>query len=153
MFDEIGQDIEALFDGFEFSNTLRCSSVNNVGIRVTAEGILSTSENNVSSLSMSQEKPRGSLVVENLSITNEGRVSGEFSIKSSEASKLYLSAQDERSEPGRSIKSSGKIGAEYRSQTLSIDTSIDVINGPTGRATFLYDYKPWNIKFAALMFS
>ena len=93
MFDEIGQDIEALFDGFEFSNTLRCSSVNNVGIRVTAEGILSTSENNVSSLSMSQEKPRGSLVVENLSITNEGRVSGEFSIKSSEASKLYLSAQ------------------------------------------------------------
>jgi|TARA_A100001015_G_scaffold317721_1_gene435421 hypothetical protein len=149
MFDEIGQDIEALFEGFEFSNTLRCSTVNNSGVRVTAEGILSSSDKNVSSLSMGQKKSPGSLVVENISITNEGRVSGEFSVKFSGVSKLYLSAQDERSEPGRSIKSSGKIGAEYRSEILSMDTSIDVINGPTGRATFLYAYRPWNIKFGA----
>ena len=97
MFDEIGQDIEALFDGFEFSNTLRCSSVNNVGIRVTAEGILSTSENNVSSLSMSQEKPRGSLVVENLSITNEGRVSGVRKMRGQ--SLAEVSSRRERLEP------------------------------------------------------
>ncbi len=149
MFDEIGKDIEALFEGFEFSNTLRCSTLNKSGIRVTAEGLLSATGSNVSSLSIGQEKSQGSLTVENLSMTNEGRVSGEFSMKSSSFSKLYLSAQDERSEPGRSIKSSGKIGAEYRSEILSIDTSIDVVNGPTGRATFLYAYRPWNIKFGA----
>lgn len=149
MFDEIGKDIDELFSGYEFSNSLRCSTVNESGVRVTGEGLLSGVTRPVSSLSMGQEKSQGSLTVDNLSITNEGRVSGEFSMRSGAASKLYLSVQDERSEPGRSIKSSGKIGVEYRSEVISIDTSIDVINGPTGRTTFLYAYKPWNIKFGA----
>ena len=42
-------------------------------------------------------------------MTNEGR--GEFSMKSTVLVSC-TDAQDERSEPGRSIKSSGKIGAE-----------------------------------------
>lgn len=151
MFDEVGEDIDALFGGYEFTNSLLCSSFNkDLGLKVTGEGALSTSSNPLSSsISVSQGKKGGSFAIDNLSLTNEGRISGEFSINTSASSKLYLCAQDERSEPGRNIKSSGKIGAEFKTDLYSIDTNVDVVNGPTGSSTFLYKYLPWNIQFGA----
>ena len=151
MFDEIGKDIDALFGGYEFSHTLRCSSTNSdIGLSMTGEGTLSNNGSvPASSISMARKTNGGAFTIDNLSITDEGRISGEFTMKAGAASKLYLCAQDERSEPGRSIKSSGKIGAEYRTDLCCIDTSVDVVNGPTGSSTFLYKYVPWNIQFGA----
>ena len=150
MFDEVGGDIDALFGGYEFTRSLVCSSFNkDLGLRVKGEGALNTSSSLTSSISLSRAKEGSNFSIENLSLTNEGRISGEFSIITSATSKLYLCAQDERSEPGRNIKSSGKIGAEYRTDLCCIDTSVDVVNGPTGSSTFLYKYLPWNIQFGA----
>lgn len=151
MFDEIGgRDIDELFGGYEFTHSLLFSSFNKeLGLRVSGEGAFTPTSALSSSISISQAKEGGSFAIDNLSLTNEGRISGEVSIITSATSKLYMCAQDERSEPGRNIKSSGKIGAEYRSDLCCIDTSVDVVNGPTGSSTFLYKYLPWSIQFGA----
>ena len=150
MFDEIGNDIDELFGGYEFTHNVIFSSFNkDLGLRVSGEGAFSSTNALSSSISISQAKEGGSFAIENFSLTNEGRISGEVSIITGPASKLYVCAQDERSEPGRNIKSSGKIGAEYRSERCCIDTNIDIVNGPIGSSTFLYKYSPWNLQFGA----
>jgi hypothetical protein len=107
------------------------------GICVDVEGELSD-RGSSSIVSFQYKRPSAMIDLEKLSVSNEGRVMGEVSMKTSAFSKLYLSAQDERSEPGKSLNSSAKVGAVYAGNTCEMDANIDVVNGPTGRFSMVF---------------
>jgi hypothetical protein len=84
-----------------------------------------------------------------IAFDSEGKVYGEMTMYTSKNSKLYVCAEDERQEPGRPIKSFGTIGSNFSTTNLTIDTSVDIVNGPTSRSWIYYHYQPWNLKIGS----
>lgn len=61
----------------------------------------------------------------------------EASYQVTDSTKLLVSAEDGRQEPGKPLHSFGKIGAEYILPRLALTADVDVVNGPTIRASAL----------------
>jgi len=150
MYEEIDEEIMELFGGYNFSKSLQVSSMNEGGTIVTGQCKIDVGGPRFSVEAGQKQVPlaetTSTFTLNKVSINNEGRISGELSMKTSDVSRLYVCAEDERQEPGRPIKSFGTIGAEYTTPSFSLDTNVDIVNGPTSRCSFLYNYKPWNVK-------
>lgn len=152
MYEDIDIEVMELFGGYNFSKSLSVSTINEGGTIVKGECKLDVVNPRFSIEAGQKQLPladqKSSFTLNKLGITNEGRISGELSMKTSDVSRLYICAEDERQEPGRPIKSFGTIGAAYTASALSLDTNVDIVNGPTSRCSFLYHYKPWHLKIA-----
>jgi len=150
MYEEIDVELMELFGGYNFTKSLQVSSINEGGTIVTGQCKLDVGGPRFSIEAGQKQVPladtTSTFTLNKVSITNEGRISGELSMKTSDVSRLYVCAEDERQEPGRPIKSFGTIGATYTTPSFSLDTNVDIVNGPTSRCSFLYNYKPWNVK-------
>ena len=159
MFDSIGKEVTDLFADYNFSRSLKVSSVNDAGTVVTGTGDLLASgprlkveagtkdahadtDDNDSNVNAAASF----LSLQNVSIDSEGKVSGELKMRTSNVTQLYINAEDERQEPGKPIKSFGTIGARYSTPSFTMDTNVDIVNGPTSRSSCFYYNNHWNIK-------
>jgi hypothetical protein len=100
-----------------------------------AEGRMSN-KGTAGNMTASLPNPTG-LSLENLRMKTDGRILAEASVQVNEAVKLLVSAEDGRQEPGKPLHSFGKIGVEYSHPMLGVTTDVDVVNGPTLRASAL----------------
>lgn len=155
MFEDIGAEVNDLFANYNYSKELVVRTVNESGQVVTSTGTLTQNgprlkiEGGMSENGDSTNNSSSLLTLKKFGIDSEGRVTGELSMKTSNQASLYINAEDERQEPGRPIKSYGTIGALYRTPTFTLDSNIDIVNGPTTRSSCFYHNKHWNIKFGS----
>jgi hypothetical protein len=153
MTDSLGSDVdELLYNDFNFSRALRISCLNDSGVVVCGEGSLPKSHGGSRMEITAFQKPQTStfpFVLDKLSLNKDGRVGCNVSISISDETKLFISGEDERQDPGKPLNSFGKIGATYDSGGIKIDNNVDIVNGPTACSSFYYapTSSPWN--FAA----
>jgi hypothetical protein len=84
---------------------------------------------------------QGSLVsLDKLRVKSDGRLLAELSLKLSSSSKMTISTEDGRQEPGKPLHSVGKLGLEMALPNLNADMDIDVVNGPLVHGSLLYKY-------------
>ena len=148
-FEDVDKKITDLFnEGFNYYKSLNISSLNESGTIVSGQGILGygTPRFNIKAGQADGVKSTSVFTLNHVSIDNNGRVSGDLSMKTSDVSSLYIRVEDERSEPGRPLNSSGTIGAAYTSERFAFDTNVDIVNGPTSRSSLIFNYLPWNLK-------
>lgn len=153
MFEDIGAEVNDLFAGYNFTKELVVSTTNESGQVVTGTGNLTASgprlkiEAGMSENFDSNTAEDSSLfTLKKVGIDSEGRITGELNMRTSGKASLYINAEDERQEPGRPMKSYGTIGAIYKTPLFTMDSNVDIVNGPTTRSSCFYHNKHWNIK-------
>ena len=148
MFEDIGSEVSELFSEYNYSKELKVSTKNESGYVVTGTGNLASSGPKLNvEAGMDDKSDANSLFKLNkVGIDSDGKVTGELTMRTSDKTKLYINAEDERQEPGRPIKSFGSIGANYSTSAFTLDTNVDIVNGPTSHSSCFYHNKHWNIK-------
>jgi hypothetical protein len=150
----ISGDFLRIFDGGDCANFVKIDSKGDGILNVTAEGRFDSDEGFQSSLALQQNvlsNHSNNVRLDNLSITNNGLLTGELSIFTGAMSKLYIAVQDERSEPGKALDNSGKVGTQITLPNCDMDLNVDIVNGPIARARVAYKYNPLNLIFGAHM--
>lgn len=132
-----GSAARSLFeDDYNTANSIRVKTTNDAGLSMICEGDLT---------------PKGAQgswtavlppYLDKLRIKTDGRIAaeGSFILKSTPDidTRIYVSVEDGRQEPGKPLKSFGKAGSRLKSKTFDIDASVDLVNGPTLRTAFLW---------------
>lgn len=142
MFKDIGSGArELLEDDYFYSQRLRIKTTNASEMSWLTEGELSTKG---ASAAITATRKGSTLSLDKLRVKSDGRILVEASLLTSNTTKLTMSAEDGRQEPGKPLQSFGKLGCEFKIPgTLyggTISSDIDVVNGPIFRSSGLYNY-------------
>ena len=141
--EEFGSALRKLIeDDYSFTNKFSMSTTNPMGIEVSTEGELSE-KGPLGSITATCKGPILSL--DNLSIHSNGKLNAKASLKTNAVSTFFVSAGDERIEPGKSLQSFGKLGAVFATPSYYVNADVDVVNGPLLHASASYLYKKWRL--------
>jgi hypothetical protein len=79
--------------------------------------------------------------LDKLQIKTDGRVLAEGSLKVDDSIRFTVSAEDGRQEPGKPLHSHGKVGVEFMNELVSATAEVDIVNGPTLKASTLFGWR------------
>jgi hypothetical protein len=86
-------------------------------------------------------KKNSPMSLDKLRIRSDGRVLLEASFKTTPYSKLTLSAEDGKQEPGKPVQSFAKLGCEFNFPKFSAIADIDLVNGPIFKSSATCKYE------------
>jgi len=135
--------IDLLEDEYFSGQRLKFKAKNQSDFVVSGEADLTPLKLPTASLTVN--KPGSIISLDKLRIKSDGKLLTEISLKTSSFSKIVMNAEDGRQEPGKPIRSFGKLGFELNLPSWSIDADVDVVNGPLLYSSILYKYD--NFKF------
>ena len=134
-FSDIGKFLKHLFDDdYAFSKKIAVKTKNDSDFEVETEGELLAKGTQASVTIKRAGLP---LSLDKIRIKSDGRVLVEGSYSTSPVSKFTISAEDGRQEPGKPLQSFGKLGCSFALPNADVSADIDVVNGPTLRASAL----------------
>lgn len=138
-------DVDLLEDGFnKYAKQLVVKTTNDAGLAVTMEGDL-TNKGPLGSMSASSKLGNKAFSLDLLRVKTDGRIAGEASYTIATDSKVYLSVEDGRQEPGKPLQSYGKFGSRLKTHNSDVDVSVDLVNGPTFRGAATYTLPQANL--------
>lgn len=140
------KDTTALLeDGYKYGSSVSVRTTNVDGLTMAVEGEVTNKGALGCMTASSKLMGNKAFSLDMLRVKTDGRVAGEASYTVATGgdddvleSKLYLSVEDGRHEPGKPLQSYGKFGSRLRTTTSDVDVSVDLVNGPTFRAAAMY---------------
>lgn len=125
-------------EDYFYTQKLSVKTTNQSELVWLTEGELSSKGG--ASAAVTASRKGSSLSLDKLRIKSDGRILVEASVASSATTKLTMSAEDGRQEPGKPLQSFGKLGFEMKSSKTNVVADIDVVNGPIFRSSMLHKY-------------
>lgn len=130
--------VDILEDDYIHGQKFKFKSKNMSKFCITGEAELYPQKAAFASLTASRA---GSLIsLDKLRVKSDGRLLAELSLKLSNSTKMTISTEDGRQEPGKPLHSIGKLGMELSLPYLNADVDVDVVNGPLVHGSVLYKY-------------
>mmetsp|Transcript_16343 Transcript_16343/g.24638 ORF Transcript_16343/g.24638 Transcript_16343/m.24638 type:complete len:286 (-) Transcript_16343:137-994(-) len=128
-----------LEDDYFYTKKVDLKTTNASGIEWSAAGVISPT-GTVGSFSARWDNPLG-FTLENFRVKTDGRVLAEASLKVAEGLKFTSSIEDGRQEPGKPLRSYGKLGLDFLSDYVSVQGDVDIVNGPIVSSSILGEYE------------
>ena len=136
-FRSIGNERVRFFDeGYFSSKRLKIKAKNSSGVEFSHESELFPKGNMFGYLSTAY-KISNSVSLDKFCIKSDGRIALEAAMKLSDNTKLTVSAEDSRQEPGKPLHSFGKLGFLHNVPMFTLSADVDVVNGYQLKSSFI----------------
>lgn len=119
--------LDVLNEDFIYGNRITVKTTNHDNVRFVIDGNFNALKDPFMTMSIS--KIGEILSIDNACLRNDGNVQGKISVHATPNFKFVLSAEDNRNETGKPLRSGIKFGFDANYSSLAMQTELDIVSG------------------------